>query len=207
MFSHTGLLHRVLFPSVIWKMTSTGVFLTFDDGPHPEATPAVLDVLRRNSVHATFFITGTAVKKNPELVLQIAAEGHSLGIHGYQHKRSSAVSKRITEHEIVQTEKEIRDAGAQPCLLFRPPFGFFTWNTIAAANSLHYKLVMWTTLTGDFRPNWPDDKVVKTALQSLSGGAVLVFHDNELTKSRIKFVLQSTIVAVRELGYSFEKMS
>jgi peptidoglycan/xylan/chitin deacetylase (PgdA/CDA1 family) len=201
--SHTSTIHRFLFPSIVWKMNSPAVFLTFDDGPHPAATPAVLEMLQRYKIKGTFFMSGLAVKKYPSLVKEVEAEHHNIGIHAFNHVRSIAFSKSTTMSEILQTEEAITEAGAQPAKIFRPPYGFFTWNTISAAKELNYKLVMWTTSTGDYRRDWSDDQVCATALTKLTSGAILVFHDNELTKSRVRQVLPRVITGIQERGLAF----
>src|SRR5208283_3558670 len=112
--SHTTKIHQFLFPSILWKIDSPGVFLTFDDGPHPVATPAVLEILQAHKIKGTFFMSGLAVKKYPSLVKEVEAEKHSIGIHAFNHTRSIAFSKKKTMSEILQTEEAITQAGAHP---------------------------------------------------------------------------------------------
>lgn len=206
MISHTGTLHRFLFPSLIWRMDSQDIYLTFDDGPHPVATPEVLNILRLQKIRGTFFLTGSNVIRNQSLVKEMFADGHSIGIHAYTHRRALAFSKKETIQEIHQTERAIVETGSTAARLFRPPFGFFSWNTISAAKDLNYKIVMWSTLTGDFRPRWSDERVSSTALSNLPGGAILVFHDNEATKSRIPRVLPGIIARIRDRGFTFRSI-
>jgi Predicted xylanase/chitin deacetylase len=206
MIFHTGRIHQFLFPSLLWKMDSPEIFLTFDDGPHPIATPSVLEILQAHKIKGTFFLSGLAVKKHQSLVEEVGAEKHSIGIHAFNHRRALALSKRETIHEILQTEEAIAQTGSNALKIFRPPFGFFSWNTISAAKELKYKLVMWTTLTGDFRDDWSDEKVSVTALKKLSAGAILVFHDNEMTKSRISRVLPQIIARIRDRGFTFQSI-
>jgi peptidoglycan/xylan/chitin deacetylase (PgdA/CDA1 family) len=205
--SHTGRIHQLLFPWLEWRINSPNIFLTFDDGPHPAATPAVLNVLKTQNVKATFFLSGAAAAHFPSLVGDIAAEGHSIGIHAFNHTRRIAFSMKETVCEILQAEEAITKAAPRVTKLFRPPFGFFSWNTVAAARTLNYRLIMWTTLCGDFRSNWSDEKVVATALTKLSGGSILVFHDNELTKTRIAAVLTQSIEKIRDHGFTFDSIS
>ncbi len=204
MISHTGVVHSFLFPSLLWRMESDSIYLTFDDGPHPAATPAVLKMLKAENIKATFFLTGSHVREHPSLVRNIFEEGHTLAIHGYTHRRSLAFSKKETVREILETEDAISKTGSRGAKLFRPPFGFFLWTTLAAAKALNYKIVMWTTLTGDFRRDWSDEKVVSTALSKLSGGSILVLHDNELTNSRLRNILPEIIARIRDRGFTFQ---
>lgn len=184
-------------------MDSPNIFLTFDDGPHPVATLAVLEILQAHKIKGTFFMSGLAVKKYPSLVREVEAENHTIGIHAFNHTRAIALSKKTTMSEILNTEKAIVEAGAHPAKIFRPPYGFFSWNTISAAKELKYRLVMWTTSSGDYRKDWSDEQVRATALTKLASGSILVFHDNELTKSRVREVLPPVITGIQECGLAF----
>ena len=133
MITHTGMIHRMLFPSLVWQMPSQKIFLTFDDGPHPVATPIVLDMCKENNIRATFFLTGKNISGNEQIVRRIVEEGHSIGIHAYTHTRALALSKERTKEEILKTQHLLQSMTMQRIRLFRPPFGFFSWNTIAAA--------------------------------------------------------------------------
>ena len=202
MISHTGVLHKFLFPSLLWRMPGEKIFLTFDDGPHPVATPIVLDVLQQHNIKATFFLTGKNISAQYQLVQRIEREGHSIGIHAYNHTRAIALSKIRTKEEIRKTEQELSGLINKRIRLFRPPFGAFSWNTIAAARELNYLLVMWSCLTGDFR-NWTNDRIVTNAMKKIKKGAILVFHDNDLTQHKINDVLNRTIVEIKKLKFEF----
>lgn len=202
MITHTGRIHRNLFPSLLWQMPSHKIFLTFDDGPHPDATLTALEVLRRHDVHATFFLTGEHIPGHEDIVRRIAGEGHSIGIHAYTHTRSLAMSKERTKEEILRTRQMLSELTRQKIRLFRPPFGFFSWNTIAAARELDFVLVMWSCLTGDFRAR-SNDRIVATATSGLRNGSILVFHDNDLTEKKIGTLLDQTIIEIKNRGFEF----
>ena len=184
-------------------MPKDGVYLTFDDGPHSKATPEILKVLQTETVRATFFLTGQNIEGQEGLVREIAGEGHTLGNHGFQHSRLPAFSRQSAESEILRTDQILSTITPTQKKFFRPPHGFFTWNTVAAAKSLGYQIVMWTTLTGDFR-GWSNSRVVATALQKLTEGSILVFHDNQQTAGRIGPVVSECIQRIREAGYRFQ---
>ncbi|MCK9408620.1 MAG: polysaccharide deacetylase family protein [Bacteroidetes bacterium] len=202
MITHTGIVHRTLFPSLLWRMPGKKVYLTFDDGPHPTATETVLDALKRHDVRATFFLTGKNIPGREQIVRRIEDEGHSIGIHAYNHTRSMAFSKHRTTEEIRRTAELISTVVRQKVRLFRPPFGFFSWNTIAAAREQGYLLVMWSCLTGDFRLH-SNESVVKNSLEQLSYGSILVFHDNDLTQDTIANLLDIVIPQIRQRGFEF----
>ncbi|MDE3057320.1 MAG: polysaccharide deacetylase family protein [Bacteroidota bacterium] len=202
MISHTGRLHQFLFPSLVWKISSPHIFLTFDDGPHPEATPAVMKVLSRYQIPATFFLSGKNIADNRSLVHDMNEQRHTIGSHGYHHSRASFLTLQNSTKEIVKTEKEIASVVPLHSRLFRPPYGFFTWSTIRAARALRYELVMWTALTGDFR-SWSDERIIANTVKKLSSGSILVFHDNEQTKKKIASLLTQCIERIRDRGFSF----
>lgn len=202
MITHTGILHRILFPSLLWRMPGKKIYLTFDDGPHSSATPVVLDVLKKHTVRATFFLSGKNIAGREGIVKRISGEGHSIGIHAYSHTRMLAFSNERTTLEIEQTRKILSDLGQHDIRLFRPPFGFFSWNTVSAARKSGFVLVMWSCLTGDFR-DWENDRIVKTALDNLAGGSILVLHDNDITRHKIADILNVLIPEIKKRGFEF----
>ncbi len=201
MFLHTGILHRILFPSMIWRMPGKKVYLTFDDGPH-SITPAILDILQKYSIQATFFISGKNIAGSEGIVQRISAEGHSIGIHGFNHSRMLAFSKDKTENEIKQTSHLLSQLIPQKIRLFRPPFGFFSWKTIIAARESGFLLIMWSCLTGDFY-DWTIERITHNALKDLRHGSILVFHDNDLSQKKIISLLDEVIPKIKMLGFEF----
>ena len=203
MFLRTTTLHARLFPSLLWRVDGPGICLTFDDGPHARATPAVLEVLKSHEVPATFFLSGCSIAGREALVRETAAQGHALGIHAYSHTRMLAVSKQRTMDEIRTTGRMIEEAAGVTTRLFRPPFGMFSWNTIAAARELGCTIVMWTIMTGDFSAR-SADKIIAHTVKGLSPGAIVVMHDNDLTAGRIASLLDRTIGAMKDAGCTFQ---
>ena len=182
-------------------MPTQSVYLTFDDGPHPTATPEVLQVLQSHKVAATFFLTGQNIAGNESLVREIATEGHTIGVHGFRHSRAPAFSKEKTRSEILHTEEALYNITPLSKKIFRPPFGFFFWQTISATKDLGYQIIMWTALTGDFRQQ-NNSRVISTALRHLSAGSVLVFHDNDRTRGKIGPIVSECLQRIQESGYS-----
>ncbi len=181
-------------------MSAPGVYLTFDDGPHTTATEEVLSALNEHKAAATFFLLGENVEGRESLVREIAAEGHTIGIHGYHHSRFPALSKHRTRDEILRAEKVVSSATTSLKRIYRPPYGFFSWASLRAAKELGYRVVLWTVLTGDFR-DWKNSKVVSTALKGLRDGNVLVFHDNGHTTGRIGSLVSECVGKIKEAGF------
>jgi peptidoglycan/xylan/chitin deacetylase (PgdA/CDA1 family) len=202
MITHTGILHRTLFPSLVWCMPGEKIYLTFDDGPHSTATESVLETLKRHRVPATFFLSGANIPGREAIVRKIEADGHSIGIHAFNHSRISALSVQKTTEEIKNTEALLMPIVAQRLRLFRPPFGFFSHNTIRAAKERGYLMVMWSCLPGDFS-SASVETVVQRSLERLHKGAILVFHDNDLTAGKIAGILDAVIPKIKERGFRF----
>ncbi len=196
---------HVLFPGCIWSLPGSSVCLTFDDGPHPTATPAVLRVLDRYAVKASFFLLGRSVHDHPDLAREIAGRGHDVGVHGYRHSRFMAFSQRRTIDEIRRTETVLLDAGVKARKIFRPPYGVVTWNTIRAARATGYRLFLWSYLTGDFR-NGAEDRFLMRLRPNLRPGAILVYHDNDLTAGRIERLLSRSIEEILANGLAIQPL-
>ena len=128
------------------------VALTFDDGPHPDTTPRILDLLRAHDAKATFFVVGEAVARHPCLVRRIADEGHTLGIHGLRHRTMVLQNGPSILADLRETARRIALAapGAPPTRLFRPPYGFKTLTLSRAATRSGLQLVAWSLDPRDY---------------------------------------------------------
>ena len=148
------------------------VYLTFDDGPHPEITMEVLDILNRCGVPATFFCVGKNVEKHPEVIQRIRDEGHDLGNHTYAHESGWKTSnfKYLKSYSRCQS---LIDAPR-----FRPPYGRITRSQAAALQD-QTKIIMWDVLSYDFTENISDEKLKKNILRNTESGSIIVFHDNK----------------------------
>jgi peptidoglycan/xylan/chitin deacetylase (PgdA/CDA1 family) len=162
------------FPAL--ERVHSGVVLTFDDGPDPDATPAVLDALAAGGVHAVFFLVGEQVEAHPEIARRIADDGHAIALHGYRH----------VEHEELGAEARAdleRGAGAIVAAtgveprLFRPPYGRFSEASYTAARELGLTPVYWSGWGFDWEPI-PADRIAETAIRDLTPGTILLLHDS-----------------------------
>ncbi|MCA9630889.1 MAG: polysaccharide deacetylase family protein [Myxococcales bacterium] len=168
-----------MFGDVLWRgEADQGVALTFDDGPHPEHTPRILDILEEKNVRATFFVVGRKVRLFPELVKQIAERGHGLGLHGYQHDRLfSWKTPRYVEEDIQRTQTAIEEAcGVRPTL-FRPPIGHVSTRVAAGAKEAGVTLVAWSAKGRDGLKGADPDRVLARLVDGLKPGAILLLHD------------------------------
>ncbi|HEX7671293.1 MAG TPA: polysaccharide deacetylase family protein [Polyangiaceae bacterium] len=169
-----------MFGDVTWRgdPASGGVALTFDDGPHPVTTRAVLELLRAANVTATFFVIGRKVDAHPDVAREIVADGHSLGVHGYEHdwlyalKPPAVVAKDI-ERTVVAVERAV---GLRPSW-FRPPIGHVSPRTAAGAKRAGVEMVGWSVRGLDGLSRADPKAVAARVERGLRGGAIILLHD------------------------------
>ena len=158
--------------------SSNMVALTFDDGPSPEFTPAILDILKEYNVPATFFMVRAHVEKYPEIAQRIVDEGHEVGNHTYNHRNIPTLSTVDLHKELLESTAAITAVtGAYPTYV-RPPPGMYDGRFRRLANLLGQEIVLWTVSTRDWRYGVTMDSIVKTVKNRVRGGDILLFHDS-----------------------------
>lgn len=152
--------------------------LTFDDGPSPEVTPLILDALRRADVLAVFFVLGEAVESHPALLRQIVAEGHQIGIHGYQHRPFVRLPYRAIQTEVEKTRAAIVRACSDAALTawVRPPHGFKSLRLLWLAHRERWRLAAWSLDARDYR-EIDAGRVAEVVRRGLRPGAIVLLHD------------------------------
>jgi peptidoglycan-N-acetylglucosamine deacetylase len=180
------------------------VALTFDDGPHPVTTRAVLELLRKNDARATFFVLGHKVEAHPDVIREIHAAGHTLGIHGFQHDRLfSFRSPRYARKQVERTRQAIaRACGVVPSL-FRPPVGFASYRTFRGAEQARVKVIAWSVRSLDGLGSADPTRVARRVIEHLEDGAIVLLHDaaerDDFTPASIA-ALPEILRALRERG-------
>ena len=190
---------RWLFPKAIWRMdpTEKAVYLTFDDGPIPEATPFILDTLREHGIKATFFMVGDNVRKYPELFERIKAEGHLVGNHTFNHL---GAFKHWTLTYIMNTKKANDLIGAH---LFRPPHGLMRWSEYYWLRK-KYKIVMWDLVTRDYSKWLTAEEVLDNVKRYARNGSIITFHDSLKSIEKLRTALPASIQWLKQEGYAFK---
>ncbi len=189
------------------KTDEKKIFLTFDDGPVPEATPQVLEILGREKAKATFFCIGENIIKHPDLFRQIIDDGHAVGNHTFHHLNGWHNTFDAYLNNIEQCKEVLEKNGQsrQSQMLFRPPYGKLTYSQYAAVKK-KYKIVMWDVLTYDWKKNRSPlfcyDKVIRKAVP----GSIIVFHDSIKAKERMLPALEMTIKHFSQLGFQFDSL-
>ncbi len=159
------------------KTKNNIIAITFDDGPDPETTPAVLDILLKNNVPAAFFCVGERAYKNPELIQRMDAEGHVVGNHSFSHHSLfDLYSCRRMKKELVQTEDLIYRIIGKRMKLFRPPYGVTNPLVARAVKSLNYTVIGWSLKSKDTVIH-EEDRLLQRLKKKLRGGDVVLFHD------------------------------
>lgn len=198
--SYTPWWLRLLFPNLTWSLPSHRkvVYLTFDDGPIPEVTPWVLDMLALYGAKATFFCVGENIKRHPSILSDVLSRGHSVGNHTYNHLNGWQTS---TEEYIANIE---RCQALVPSKLFRPPYGKTTLKQRLWLLK-GYRVVMWDVLSGDFDLGITSEQCWANVLRGIKqGGSVIVFHDSIKAQAHLRYVLPRTLAYLQEQGYVFE---
>ena len=183
------------------------VALTFDDGPNPEATPRILDMLAEYDVKATFFILGMHAEKWPELVHRAVREGHQVGNHGYFHRKLTFKSPHYVRRDVALGKRAIERAGASAPVFFRAPHGFRSPWVSAIAGSLGERTIGWSL--GVWDSDQPGVKrIVDQTIAGVKPGSIVLLHDGDGynadgNRMQTAAALPEIIIGLRERGYEF----
>ena len=190
---------RWIYPKAFWRMDPRehSVYLTFDDGPIPEATPFILDTLSKYGVKATFFMVGDNVRKYPHLYERIKAEGHQVGNHTYNHMGSVRHTLKTYVKNTNKANELIHSK------YFRPPHG---WMRPAAYIWLNrkYKVVMWDVVTRDYSKLLTAEDVVNNIKTYTRNGSIITFHDSLKSIDKLQTALPESLEWLISQGYKFK---
>ncbi len=192
---------RALYPDALWRMCpeERAVYLTFDDGPIPEVTPWVLDLLRQHEIKATFFMVGDNIRKYPDIYRMVVEEGHRTGNHTFNHIRGFRFR---TQNYMANTEKanEIMQTD-----LFRPPHGHMRWSQYRLLRK-KYRIVMWDVVTRDYSKKLRGPQVLANVMKYTRNGSILTFHDSlkSWNNNNLQYALPRSIEFLKKEGYAFK---
>ena len=156
---------------------ASGVALTFDDGPHPEGTPAVLDALARAGLRATFFLIGEQVDRRPELAREIASQGHLVAVHGYRHRLQMRLSADQLGSDLERALETIQAATGVKPRYHRPPYGVYSPAGLTLTTGLGLKPLLWSRWGKDWRRFTTPTRIASRATRNLGPGDVILLHD------------------------------
>ena len=198
---------KKIFPELVWSKTTARkeVYLTFDDGPVPEITEFVIELLKQYEASATFFCVGHNVQKHPEVFQSVVESGFSVGNHTFHHLNAWKTTSDIYLKDLKDCAIELNLEYGDSKALFRPPYGRVT-RKIVQAIATQYEIIMWDNLTGDFDQTLHPETCFKRAIENTTPGSIVTFHDSVKAARNLRFVLPRYLDHFVELGYSFKAL-
>ncbi|TDQ79697.1 polysaccharide deacetylase family protein [Sphingobacterium yanglingense] len=192
---------RWMYPNVTWNRSRLDkkIYLTFDDGPIPEITPWILDLLQEHQIKATFFCVGENIVKHPTIYQRLILEGHRIGNHTFNHLKGWDTADDIYFQNIELCQQHTQSN------LFRPPYARATKSQINLLNK-EYELIYYDVLSGDFDLKLSPEQCYKNVLKHTKNGSIIVFHDNLKAIPRVKYALPRVIAHFLEKGYTFDTL-
>ncbi|MCI6672159.1 MAG: polysaccharide deacetylase family protein [Prevotella sp.] len=190
---------RWLYPSALWRMNPNekAVYLTFDDGPIPEATPLILDILDAYEAKATFFMVGDNVRKHPEIYEDVVRRGHLVGNHTYHHIGS-------LRHWTLTYAVDVADADVLlHTPFFRPPHGWLR-HTVYWWLKRKYRVVMWDLVTRDYSKWVSAEDVLNNVKKYARNGSIITFHDSLKSIDKLRYALPLALEWLKNEGYAFK---
>lgn len=197
---------KKVYSSYVWSVDTKEkiIYLSFDDGPHPTATPFVLDELKKYKAKATFFCIGKNVVAEPAIYRRIVDEGHAVGNHTYNHFNGWKTKDDVYLDDVIEAGKFIDST------MFRPPYGritsFQAKNIQAALKKTFVKIIMWDVISGDFDNSLNGDQCVQNVILNATKGSIVVLHDSEKAFSRLQILLPAILNFFEKKQYRFERL-
>lgn len=197
------LLYRLLFPEAFWRVKYPSerpvVFLTFDDGPVPEVTPRVLDLLDELGVKATFFMVGDNVRRHPELLEEVRRRGHGVGNHTMHHLQGMRTRGVSYLRDVAEADALI---GSR---LFRPPHGIMRWGQARAIKN-RYNIIMYDVVSRDYNRRLSPERIFDNVRRYTRDGSIIVFHDSLKARDNMLAAMPRAVRWLQEQGYEFRTL-
>ena len=196
---------RLIYRSCIWRKSTEDrvLYLSFDDGPHPEATPFVLEQLAIYNAQASFFCIGKNVQLYPDIYAALTEANHTVGNHTQNHMNGW---ENTTANYIADIKEATKSISSN---LFRPPYGRISFSQIKALRSdpsLPQDIIMWDVLSGDFDTTITGDQCAQNVIQHAGPGSIIVFHDSAKAMDRLRVALPKVLAHFSNEGYQFKAL-
>ncbi len=191
-----------LFPGVVFSgdKSKNTIYLTFDDGPVPEVTAPILDLLKKHMAIATFFAVGENVHRYPQLHQRILNEGHQIANHTYNHLSGWKTNK---EDYLKNIEKA---ADLIDSRFFRPPYGRISPSQLTALKKANYKVIYWNILSKDYDKTVTPEECTKNVLNHLQNGSIILMHDSIKAKNNVQESLPTILDEIKNRGFKFGRI-
>lgn len=196
-FARIPWISKLVYRDALFRITvpnKKAVYLTFDDGPVPEATPLVLDILAKYNVKATFFCVGENVKNNPAIYKRILDEGHGVGNHTYNHLNGWKTNDKEYFDNVEECSKVLDSK------LFRPPYGRIKYSQYKRLKK-EYKIVMWDLLSYDYDTDLSAEQCFDIVKRNSRSGSIIVFHDSVKAAPKIPVLLTGTLEFIKQRSF------
>lgn len=203
-WAKTPFLLKKAFPKeLVWSMPVTGepaVYITFDDGPHPTATPFALEQLDKYGAKATFFCVGNNVTKFPAVYAEVLNKGHATANHTFNHMNGWKTDNDVYLENIDKAKEHIHSR------LFRPPYGMIkrVQAKMLFRKYPDWKIIMWDVLSGDFDRDLSPQKCLDNVLRHIKPGSIILFHDSEKAWDRMSYALPQVLEYCKKQGWKMK---
>lgn len=195
---------KLFYPGCVWevKTSEKAIYLTFDDGPHPVATPFVLEQLQQYNAKATFFCIGKNADEHYKIYERIIEEAHAVGNHTYNHLNAWKTKEGVYMNDVYAAKKIINSN------LFRPPYGRINNFLVSQLSKEKYNLktIMWSVLSGDFDKNLSNENCYLNVIRNSKPGSIIVFHDSYKAFEKLQFTLPKVLKYFSDKGYIFKSI-
>ena len=200
---------KKMFPNYVWdiKTTEPVIYLTFDDGPTPDITEWILQLLNGYNAKATFFCIGSNVEKFPVVFQNIVSNGHAIGNHTHNHVKGWKTKTPDYLNNVEQCESVIKNRQSKTVNLFRPPYGRIKPKQAKALMALGYNIVMWDVLSFDWDKNISKKTCLENVVENTKKGSIIVFHDSIKASKNMKYVLPKVLEYFSDKGYTFKALN
>ncbi|WP_296620833.1 polysaccharide deacetylase family protein [Marivirga sp.] len=207
-FYKTPKIIQKLFPDLNWKVNTNAkvIYPTFDDGPIPELTHEILNILKDFDAKATFFCVGENIKKHPKIFQSIIHNEHSVGNHTFNHLKAWTTSHDEYLNNVELCQREIEKHTTQGKKLFRFPYGQFNLKLAKRLKKENYELIMWDVLSKDYKTSISSNRILEKSIEKSENGSIIVFHDNIKAKDKILQFLPLYLEHFSDIGYKFKKL-
>lgn len=192
------------YSQLLWSYPTSEkiVYLTFDDGPDPQVSHWVMDLLETFDARGTFFLLGNRVEQYPEVVHRMIDSGHTIGNHGYAHMDGWKAPLRTYLRDFLKAQQTIFEYTGKHARLFRPAYAHIT-QTKARYIRRSHKIVMMSYMSGDFDEDLSSDEVVNGIVSNVKPGDIIGFHDSQMAFPRLEKALPDILMQLEEMGYEF----
>lgn len=202
----TNRLVKKIFKKLIWDIPNSDnkIYLTFDDGPIPEVTEWVLDLLKKEEIKATFFCIGDNIRKHPSIHTRILSEGHKTGNHTFSHLNGWKANTADYNANFKLCETEHLKLNTANSFLFRPPYGKIKSSQSKIIRKSGYKIIMWDVLSYDFDATISPEACLKNVISKTAQGSIIVFHDSLKAEKNMRYALPKAIHFLKSKRFVFD---